>query len=238
MILVCIVIRQEKVFFLRSKSFWNGLFVGGYMLFYSAFAFVAVLSGAEAFQDKNTILFSVLYFILAGITEELVFRGITADLLIQFFLKKNSDQEADTSESKSGISSGVIPAVVTSGIIFSLAHGINIRSAAVSGVLIQMAGSFIMGMFLTAVYYRTGNIYAVIFLHVLNNIAAAISTVIVNSEESISDVISGYGMSNLIYLIPYFAVLIFILRPVKQKEIRNLWMNRINGDLSEIHPYH
>lgn len=209
-LIIYLLVRQFHVFSRRRRTFLYGLFVGGYMLIYAVVGIIAVFPGAEAFQDKNTILFSILYFILVGVTEELVFRGITADLLLQFFFERNPVRRP------------VVPAVIISGAIFSLAHAVNVRHSDIGGVLVQMAAAFVLGMFLTAVYYRTGNIYAVIFLHVINDLAAALPVTILKSEESISDVISGYSAADLVLLIPYAVILIFLLRPKKMDEIRQM----------------
>ena len=210
MLIVCLIIRQFHVFFKRRRSFLYGIFVGGYMFLYSVIGFISILPGTESFQDRDTILFSILYFILVGLTEELVFRGITADLLLQAFFKTNPGRKP------------VIPAVIISGVIFSLAHATNLKSADASGVIVQMAGAFVLGMFLTAVYFRSGNIYTVIFLHILNDIVAALPVTILKSDISINDIISGYEAADLTMLIPYIIVLIFLLRPKKLEEIRTL----------------
>ena len=227
MLITCILIRQMNVFFRRRQGFAYGLFVGGYMFLYSVIGFVSAFSGAistvsgtseasglsaaSVFQDGNTILFSVIYFILVGITEELVFRGIAADLLLQIFFQKFPDKKP------------VLPAVIISGLIFSAAHSVNLYVADASGVLVQMIAAFFLGMLLTAIYYRTGNIYVVIFLHILNDVAAAAPITILKSETSITDVISGYGASDLMMLIPYIIVLVFLLRPRKLADIRKIF---------------
>lgn len=229
MLITCLLIRQMNVFFRRRLSFWRGVFVGSYMFLYSVIGFVSAFSGtissvsgadgasglsaASVFQDRNTILFSVVYFILVGITEELVFRGLTADLLIQFFFQKYPGKKP------------VIPAVIISGLIFSAAHSVNLYVADASGVLIQMIAAFFLGMLLTAIYYRTANIYVVMFLHILNDVAAAVPVTILKSDMSITDVISGYGPEALIMLIPYIIVLVFLLRPRKLAEIRQIFNN-------------
>ena len=239
MLITCLLIRQMNVFFRRRRGFAYGLFVGGYMFLYSVIGFVSAfssafsamrdadsamaatgsalsdaglgLSAASVFQDGNTILFSIIYFILVGITEELVFRGIAADLLLQIFFQKFPDKKP------------VLPAVIISGLIFSAAHSVNLYVADTSGVLVQMIAAFFLGMLLTAIYYRTGNIYVVIFLHILNDVAAAAPITILKSETSITDVISGYGASDLVMLIPYIIVLVFLLRPRKLADIHKIF---------------
>ena len=228
MLAVCALIRQFHIFFRPRRSCFYGIFIGGYMLVYSAVVIVLELTCAEGFQSRDTILFSILYFILVGATEELVFRGITADLLLQIFIRKGTrtqktnPRDISVAEWKG---SNLVPAVIISGLIFALAHAMNLRDADASGVLIQMIGAFIMGMFLTAVYYRSGNLYSVIFLHVINDIAAAFPVTVLRSEANVSDIISGYNTIDLVWQIPYIVILIILLRPTKEKETEMLWKN-------------
>ena len=212
LLIVCALIGQARVFFRKGKGFWYGLFVGGYMLLFAAYAAIESLSEAVEFESKETILFSVLYFILVGITEELVFRGVIADLTLKYLLQKESKKEY------------ISIAVITSSALFALFHVFNIHFALYSGVLIQMIGVFVLGMYLTAVYYRSGNLYAVMFLHIINDIVAAIPVTIIKSKESVADVISEYGFADLIQLIPFLIVIMVILRPVKKEEIKEMWL--------------
>ena len=96
-----------------------------------------------------------------------------------------------------------------------------------------------MGMVLTAVYYRTGNIYAVIILHAINDLAAAMPVTIIQSDQNISDVISGYGLVDIMMLLPYIAVLMVILRPSKMEDLWVRWIaeqNEIQTDYRRRNP--
>ena len=106
--------------------------------------------------------------------------------------------------------------------------------ADISGVLVQMLGAFLMGMVLVAVYYRTANIYAVIILHAVNDIAAAMPVTILRSEQTISDMISGYGIKDVLLLLPYIAVLFVILRPAKTESIWKRWTQEQTDGMSDL----
>ena len=201
---------QWRIFRQERQPFYRGLITGGYMLFISLLSIVLSLIDAEGFNSKGTILFSTLYFILVGVNEELIFRGITADLL----LRGISGKAGKSSGNAAGRRRTVILAAVLSSIFFSLAHLSNMQYADAFGVAVQMAGAFLMGMVLTVVYYRTRNIYSVMILHAVNDIAGAFAVTVLRSEESIAGVISSYGVGELLMLIPYVIVLIVILRKV------------------------
>ena len=202
---------QWRIFRQERQPFYRGLITGGYMLFISLLSIVLSLIDAEGFNSKGTILFSTLYFILVGVNEELIFRGIMADLLLRGILGKAGKSSSDNA---AGRRRTVILAAVLSSIIFSLAHFSNMQYADAFGVTVQMAGAFLMGMVLTVVYYRTRNIYSVMILHAVNDIAGAFAVTVLRSEESIACVISSYGVGELLMLIPYVIVLIVILRKV------------------------
>ena len=226
MLVVCALIRQIHIFYRLRRSCFYGIFLGGYMFVYSVVVIALELINIEGFQSRDTILFSIFYFILVGVTEELVFRGITADLLLKIFIRKGTRMEKTTPRNATSAEMqefNPVPAVIISGVIFSLSHAMNFRDADVSGVMIQIIGTFIMGMFLTAVYYRSGNLYSVIFLHIVNDIAAAFPVTVLKSEANVADIISGYNMVDLLWQIPYVVILVYLLRPAKMKETEMLW---------------
>ena len=82
-----------------------------------------------------------------------------------------------------------------------------------------------MGMFLTAIYYRTRNIYAVMILHIVNDLAAALPFAILKGGDGagISGVISGYGASELLMLIPYVVLIMILLRRGRRREVSERW---------------
>lgn len=215
------LISNTHIFTRRRRPLPGALVPGLYLLVMSLLSITASLINAEGFQSKRTILFSVIYFILVGITEELVYRGVAADILLKTSLFRANPSGEGTCD-RTG-RKAIWMAVVCSGLIFGLIHISNLSRAGLSGVLVQMLGAFLMGMVLVAVYYRTANIYAVIILHAINDIAAAMPVTILRSEQTIADVISGYGMKDVLLLIPYIAVLLVILRPSKMESIWKLW---------------
>ena len=209
--------------FTRRRQTLPGALIPGLYLIAASFCSIGVgLMNAEDFQKGSTIVFSITYFILVGITEELVYRGVAADILLKTFLFR-ANPSGDRPYERAG-RRAVWLAVVCSGLIFGIAHLSNMSHAGVSGVLVQMLGAFLMGMVLVAVYYRTANIYSVMILHAINDIAAAMPVTILKSDQTISDVISGYGVRDVLLLIPYIVVLLIILRPSKMESIWTRWI--------------
>ena len=231
------LIGNMHIFTRRRQPLPGALLPGLYLIFVSLLSIVNGLMNAEGFQSRSMIVFSITCFILVGITEELVYRGVVADIFLKTFLFR-ANPSGDRPYDRAG-GKAVWSAVICSGLVFGLAHISNMSHARVSGVLVQMLGAFLMGMVLTAVYYRTGNIYAVIILHAINDIAAIMPVTIVQSNQNISDVISGYGLVDIMMLLPYIAVLMVILRPSKMEDLWVRWIaeqNEIQTDYRRRNP--
>lgn len=220
-LILMFLLHQMNVFTRDHGRLPTALIPGLYMIITSLLFSVIGLLGADGFQSKATIICSSLYFILVAVTEELIYRGVTADILLRTFLFRSSLYGKDICGQEDR--KAIWTATICSGLIFGLAHMSNMSSASVSGVLVQMLGAFLMGMVLVAVYYRTANIYVVIFMHAVNDISAAMPVTILKSDQNVSDVISGYGIMQIVSLIPYLIVLLVIMRPSKMEEIWRLW---------------
>lgn len=216
------------------QGFFRSLVPGAYILAYALFTLVwnliAAVQDSVGLQSWLTIVSAILYFIAVGMAEESMFRGVIADLLIRHFLNR-PEEAAETASREPAAGAGFLSsdaarvraAVVLSGLLFGLIHGVNLQSASVSGVLIQMTGAFVIGMLITAVYFRTKNIWAVIFLHAFNDIAAGLPAAILDLNMDLTDVIDGSDWTTLALLIPYLAALLIVLRPSKLREIVALW---------------
>ena len=83
LILMCLA-NQIDIFSRERKRLPGALIPGLYMIVISLLIIVIGLIGAEGFQSRGTIIFSSLYFILVAVTEELVYRGVAADIFLNF----------------------------------------------------------------------------------------------------------------------------------------------------------
>lgn len=135
-----------------------------------------------------------------------------------------SGQSTGSKENVSGqmeITPGrVWEAVFVSGLLFGLMHGLNLLTAPTLGVIVQMISAVLLGMVISAIYCRSGNIWVVAAIHAFNDIAAGFPTLVLRSDGGgISGIIGSYGLTHLLSLIPYAVVLIVLLRRSKMKEI-------------------
>ncbi len=93
----------------------------------------------------------VIYAVFIGMFEEILFRGIFLGELLDNF-NKNKKQ--------------VVIAIVISAVIFSLTHVTNLLMGQdLFTTILQVVQTFAIGILLGSMYYESGNIWSVIFLH-------------------------------------------------------------------------
>ena len=194
----------------RGCGFLNGMLVGMYPLFFIGYTTVGTL----AFDRPDTpllplprILTFMLNMILVGVAEELVFRGIIAQTLLEHF---------GTSRV------GVWKACLLSGVLFGAAHLTNILSSAPFGVLMQCVFAASLGTLFAAIYFRTGNLWVTVFLHSAMDIAAMLIGGLYGTT-SVAESVSGYDASRLLSVAVYLIPTVFLLRKKKLPEVQLYW---------------
>lgn len=195
----------------RGIGFGKGLIVGGYFLFigvYSAIVYMAMYEGERVLRPWYLIAVFVICMVLVGITEELLCRGVMAELLLRHY--------GATKE-------GVWKAVIISGVLFGLAHLSNLLGAEPVGVLVQCVVAGMMGMAFAAIYFRTGCIRVTVALHAFVDVCALITGGLYMG--GIAETISGYQPIQLIGVVPYVILLSVLLRKKKMDQI----IARLNG---------
>ena len=190
----------------RGCGFLNGLLVGMYPLFFIGYT----ACGTLAFSRPDTpllplprILTFLLNMILVGVAEELVFRGIIAQTLLERYGTARA---------------GVWKACLISGVLFGAAHLSNLIGSAPFGVLMQCVFAGSLGVLFAAIYFRTGNLWVLVFLHGAQDAASLLAGGLYGTEN-MSTAVSSYDstmlLSVLVYLIPTF----FLLRKKKIGEV-------------------
>ncbi|MDD6189368.1 MAG: type II CAAX endopeptidase family protein [Clostridiales bacterium] len=199
----------NRIWRARGSGFGKGLIAGGYFIFVSVYSLMLSswqLILSDGFSHTASIgdllIFTATIFIV-GFTEEVFFRGIVANL----FLDKLPRNKY-----------GVWCAVIGSGLVFGLIHLGNALSADPSGALVQVFVASAMGMALSAVYYRTQNIWSVIFIHAFVDFCSLIVPTMFSSG-SLTDTIGSYSAAQFISIVPYLLVCFVLLRENKMKQI-------------------
>lgn len=202
---------------LRFKPEFEGAMKGGalrtgFMLIliqcsYSTFTSVIHLFDGSVFHMPTAV--SVLAALQAGCMEEVIYRG----LMISTVMRKWKRDE-----------NKIIPAAVICSAVFGAAHFMNVLSAPLDITLLQIAVTFCSGIFLSAVYLRTGNIVPLIAGHFFHDF---IVYVISKPEASESLVMSGDMSWSDWVEIGFTVVLaligIWLLRKEKRGEIKAIW---------------
>ena len=186
------------------KSVW--IVVGIYIIF-----LVVTSISDMIFSEERLVMpgISELFLaLLAGVTEETAFRG----LMIPVLVRKNSKKS-------------VIIAILTSSIVFGIAHGSNILAGAdPMHSLLQVINSVFVGAALSALYLISGNILIPMLVHFLHDVLAF-------SHESVSSssgVLSGgVEISSVIdmgiALVMFVVVLFYVTRSQNTEKIQKLW---------------
>lgn len=192
---------MSDIFRQSREDFFRGLVTGGFFIFVSVSSLVLAISISDSKSPLTSLEIAV--FVLAmtavGFTEEIFFRGLLSQMI---FEKYGED------------SCGVWFSVIVSGLIFGAVHFVNALSADIGGVVIQAICATVVGMCLTALYYRTGNIYVVSALHAFMNFCALFTSGVLG-DGSIASTISSYSPIHLLSAIPYIAVTLVLLRKLK-----------------------
>ena len=180
----------------RGCGFLNGMLVGMYPLFFIGYTTVGTL----AFGRPDTpllplprILTFMLNMILVGVAEELVFRGIIAQTLLEHF---------GTSRA------GVWKACLLSGVLFGAAHLTNILSSAPFGVLMQCVFAASLGTLFAA--------------HGAMDISSMLIGGLYGTT-TVADAVSGYDASMLLSVLLYLIPTAVLLRKKKLPEVQLYW---------------
>lgn len=191
----------------RGSGFFNGILVGMFpfaMVCYTLYG--KLLFGMPTDRPLRTGWQIAWYFIgmfTVGVAEEFLFRGVIAQTLLEHF---------GTSRA------GIWKACLLSGLFFGGAHLTNILSSAPFGVLMQCVFAGSLGVLFAAIYFRTGNLWVLVFLHGAQDAASLLAGGLYGTEN-MSTAVSSYDstmlLSVLVYLIPTF----FLLRKKKIGEV-------------------
>lgn len=197
----------------RFRRSFDGLFgwsTAGLVLILPASSF-AVLSLAEVVGTGPTapVLPCLGMALAAGISEEIVFRGIIGSNLMRI----------------RGQAKDILPNLLVTSLVFGAVHGGNILAGApVSTTLFQVYYAFCVGMLFAAVLLRCGSLWPPIIMHVLIDFVGFLSMGIAGGGV-ISEVImldAGTVATAVISsVILVFAL--FLVRPSQRAGIVSLW---------------
>lgn len=211
LVALLLLARTDRLSLLRKRGcgFFNGLLVGMYPLAIIGYtAFVTLLVRPDLpLRPLSSILFFLLNMTLVGAAEEILFRGVIAQTLLEHY---------GTSQK------GIWKACLVSGVLFGAAHLSNLGGSATFGVLMQCVFAAALGTLFAAVYFRTGNLWVLIFLHAAMDIVSMLIGGLYGTT-TVAESVSSYDASMLLSIAVYLIPTIFLLRRSRLKEVRLYW---------------
>lgn len=191
----------------RGSGFLNGLLVGMFPLVIIANNLYSKLLYGIPDDPMRPAWRVASFFVgmsLVGVAEEFLFRAVIGQTLLEHF---------GTSRA------GVWKACLLSGVLFGAAHLTNLLSSAPFGVLMQCVFAASLGVMLTAIYFRTGNVWVVAFIHAAMDIASMLIGGLYGTE-TVADSVSSYDITMLFSVLIYLIPTLFLLRKKKIGEVK------------------
>lgn len=171
----------------------------------------------EAEVNVPIILKALIYFLLVGVGEEFLARAVTGETLLEYFGLDHA---------------GIVKACVVSGVIFGLMHVVNLFSGVdASSVAMQVLSTAGAGMFFGAIYFRCGNIWASVVLHMLwdaSLFAATTSASFAKAASSSSSVGGGNPVGGILFFAFLVGLSLFLLRKSKTGQVQEAWLGAID----------
>ena len=149
LVLIVMLFKNSYVFTNKQEKFDTTLLLGLPMLVIALINLSSSISSLTSFSLPNFI--NVFIFcIFIGIAEEFLCRGWIQNEFIERFSKDKKS---------------VILSIVLSSLIFGLMHITNLSTQTFLETLLQIINATALGVLLGSIYYKTKNIWGVIFLH-------------------------------------------------------------------------
>ena len=197
----------------RFRGSFDGLFGWsgtGMLLTLPALLFMALnLNDVVAAESLSPVLPCLGMAFAAGISEEIVFRGIVGSNLMRI----------------RGEARDVLPNLVATSLVFGLVHGGNILvGASVSATALQVFYAFCMGTLFEAVLLRCGSLWPSIIMHALIDFVGLLSMDIADGGIITEGIALDAGTITVaIISIIVLACALYLTRPSKRAGIVDLW---------------
>lgn len=220
MIILLLLTNKKELLKKKGQGFFKSMPIAGYPIGFIIFAFVAnivhALSLNTPLNDGLTIFTYLLCMFMVGLSEELCNRAISAQTLLEHY---GTDKK------------GIWKAAIISGVLFGCLHLFNLQYGDTLKVVVQTIAATATGVLYAAIYFRSGNIWLMVVIHALHDIAAASSYGIFNGG-SIDNMLASQGTQSLfglIVVIPQIIAAIYLLRNKKIGEVKITW-SEIKGN--------
>ena len=155
---------------------------------------------------------TVAMAVMAGMSEETVFRGLSLSYLMRQWRKEEH----------------VMRALIITAIIFGVVHLFNIMFGGNTGsVILQTVSATAIGLFLGAIFLRCGNLLVTMVIHTIHDIIAFLDVGGVKDGVVVASV-NMWSFIDLGLSVILGVVGLWMIRPSKRAEIRALWDRKWN----------
>ena len=197
-----IILKKKSVLVFKLEGFKEGFKTGAFILVVSVLLlFISIFNHAPITVSVLDIVLFIIFSILIGIYEEVLFRGIFQNAFHELF---GEDSKKD-----------VIKAIVVSSTVFGLCHYFNLLSGGnMLSVTIQALSAIASGIILGAVYCNSGkNIWPCVLIHGFVDGSSFFHSGIL-SGKTVIDAINGYSFINILSVVIYLAIAIYLLMTI------------------------
>ena len=207
---VCVLMfRKTKIYMLNGKALKEGFFTGlPLIITYSLLLFGSLTDiPGKTLIPAIEIVCVVLEWILIGVAEESLFRGVVYELCSDIF--------------GSSSRKGVYTTLIVSSLIFGLSHLTNLLAPGISGISVvyQVVSAIALGFLLSAIKYRSGgSIWPVVFIHALIDGSSFVTGGMLWGETQVST-INGLNPLGLIMIPIFIGIAVFLMRKSKTLEL-------------------
>lgn len=167
---------------------------------------VCTMSHIEQIPSVFGWISYILYVFAIGVYEEVVLRGMVLNKMLE---KWGRDKK------------GILGAVLLSSLLFGLLHLVNLigKPWLVVATGTQVVYALFLGIFFSAIYLRTKNLWSVIILHMLLDLGGCLDELFITkvTAKTVPDISLGDSMSVLAEWLIFLVLGLWYLRKVKEK---------------------
>lgn len=209
-LIIMLISKNSYVFTEKKESFFKSIALGASMLGISIFCLLGNMG--NLFTTEFPVILNLIVFCLSiGIAEEFLCRGWIQNEFIERFAQTRKQ---------------VIVSIILSALIFGGMHITNVLyGQTLFDTLIQIAQATSVGVLLGAIYYRTKNIWSVVFLHAFYDFSIILGeTTLIKDCTSLtpSTPVALYSIFSSILIISFYVLSsMILLRKSKVNEVLN-----------------
>ncbi len=148
-LIVMLLFNNSYVFSEKKEGFWESICLAIPMLLISFWNFGYSLLNIGS-VDLGKLVNVIFLCVFVGVAEEFLCRG----WLLNEFLERFSSNKKE-----------IITSIVLSSLVFGVMHITNLYNQSLFETILQIINATTLGVLLSSLYFKTKNIWAVIFLH-------------------------------------------------------------------------